>query len=233
LHRVARSSSSGIMLVLFILPSSLNLIPPQWLKLVSPAQPSIAAAQQLRDSLVNGERDSAVLKPLVNECCTANVPFRSELLGDGDLWRAVSIVSGETPRWQRNAELLPFLRNRAGQAYSFGDGGLGTVVNYGEVLGRTLYFKAEGTFRRAAASSGSRCPQDFDVDIRQGGFVLGGKEFVSSAIAGPGFLRCLYLDEDIRIFESPKDSPDRWEEAGLVVVQVRDALFADPVQGKL
>ena len=33
------------------------------------------------------------------------------------------------------------------------------------------------------------------------------------------------------IFESPKDSPDVWEKSGLVVVQVRDALFDDPVEG--
>ena len=66
-----------------------------------------------------------------------------------------------------------------------------------------------------------------------GGFVLFGKEFVSAAISGPGFLRCLYIDEDVRIFESPKESPGRWEEQGLVVVQVRDALFADPVEGEL
>lgn len=94
--------------------------------------------------------------------------------------------------------------------------------------------KAEGTFQPAASAIspfGSRCPIDFNVAIEQGGFVLGGKEFVSEAISGPGFLRVLYIDEDIRIFESPSDSPDRWEEAGLVVVQVRDALFDDPVLG--
>ena len=114
-----------------------------------------------------------------------------------------------------------------------GSGG-GTVLNYGEVLGRSLYFKAEGSFKPAKKqSSPDRCPQDFNVAIREGGFVAGGKPFVSSAISGPGFLRCLYIDEDIRIFESPKDSPDRWEEAGLVVVQVRDALFDDPVDGDL
>ena len=32
-------------------------------------------------------------------------------------------------------------------------------------------------------------------------------------------------DEDIRIFLSPGDSPDRWEAAGLQVVQVRDGCF--------
>merc|ERR1712070_215898 len=99
----------------------------------------------------------------------------------------------------------------------------GRVLNYGELVGASVHFVAEGSFTRASA--GSRCPQDFDVSIEQGGFVLFGREFVSSAISGPGFLRVLYADEDIRIFQSPTDSPDRWEAAGLIVVQVRDDLF--------
>ena len=41
-----------------------------------------------------------------------------------------------------------------------------------------------------------------------------------------GALRVLYADEDIRIFTNRADSPDRWESEGLVVVQVRDELFA-------
>ena len=194
-----------------------------------------AAALELRDLLVSGERGGDALAPLAEACADARVPFRPELLGDGALWRAVSIVRGEIPRWERNAKLLPFFSNRAGQAYALSEGGGGTVVNYGEVLGRALYFKAEGTFKpaRRASPVGGRCPQDFNVAIREGGFVLGGKAFTSSAISGPGFLRVLYVDEDIRIFESPKDSPDRWEEAGLVVVQIRDALFDDPVDGPL
>ena len=74
---------------------------------------------------------------------------------------------------------------------------------------------------------------DFDVSVTRGGFVIGGKEFMSGAISGPGYLRCLYIDNSIRIFESPSDSPQRWEQAGLIVVQVLDSLFADPVEGEL
>ena len=188
----------------------------------------------LRDAILSGDEDTD-LQPLVNACCQARVPFRAELLGDGDLWRATPVV-GEKPRWQRNRELLP-LANRAGQAYSLDGrdtGDTGTVLNYGEVLGRSFYFKAEGYFARAAASRGAtRCPVDFTVLVTRGGVVVGGFPFLTSAISGDGYLRCLYLDEDIRIFESPKDSPDKWEEAGLIVVQVRDGLFADPLDGEL
>ena len=157
------------------------------------------------------------------------MPFDGNLLTDGGLWRATPI-RGATPRWQRNRLLLPLLNNRAGQAY-YADA---TVVNYGEVLGRLVYFKAEGTFERASASVGAnRCPVDFDVSIARGGAVVGGLELLTEGISGPGYLRVRYIDEDIRIFESPKDSPDRWEEAGLIVVQVRDALFDKPVEGAI
>ena len=169
----------------------------------------------------------------MDSLAAARVPFRAELLGDGALWRAC-YTRGSTPRWQRNAKLLPSFKNRAGQAYTLsGAAGGGTVVNYGEVLGRRLYFKAEGSFVPANTAT-SRCPKSFNVAIDQGGLVLVERlPLLSSAISGPGFLRCLYIDESLRIFESPRDSPDRWEEAGLQVVQVRDAVFDDAVEGEL
>ena len=110
----------------------------------------------------------------------------------------------------------------------------GCVANYGEVAGPSVYFTACGSFTERDASV-ARCPKDYDVAIEEGGFVLFGRPFLSSAIKGPGFLRVLYLDEDLRIFESPTDSPDTgrdvtgekgvWESAGLKVVQVREAAF--------
>ena len=226
------------MLPLLGVAISALITPPAWLPSLpqfgQPRTPS--AAQELARLLVAGETDGAILNPLADECCAANVPFRPELLGDGKLWRAVSIVKGETPRWERNAKLLaPFVSNRAGQQYllSGTDGG-GTVKNYGEVFGRNLYFKAEGTFAPAPVTRAtSRCPVDFTVAIESGGIVVFGVPFISSAISGPGYLRCRYLDASIRIFESPKDSPDRWEEAGLTVVQVRDELFDDPLVGDI
>ena len=44
-------------------------------------------------------------------------------------------------------------------------------------------------------------------------------------ISGPGLLRVRYVDDKLRVFESPTDSPDKWEESGLMVVQVREALL--------
>ena len=120
----------------------------------------------------------------------------------------------------------------APQAYS-GSAGDGRVINYGEIVGRALHFKAVGSFREADAAV-TRCPKDFNVAIERGGVVLARRwPLLSEGISGPGYLRCLYIDANLRIFESPKDSPDRWEEAGLQVVQVRDSLFDDAVVGEL
>lgn len=46
-------------------------------------------------------------------------------------------------------------------------------------------------------------------------------------LTGPGLLRVRYLDDRVRIFESPTDSPDSWEKAGLLVVQIREEALLD------
>lgn len=188
------------------------------------------AARSLRDVLVASETGGALPDPvevdaLIAELAAARVLFRADCLGDtadpSAIWRAV-YSSGRTPRWERNAKLLSgFVQNRAGQAY---DAKSQRVCNYGEVLGPSCYFTAEGSY--SAVDGSRRCPKDFNVRIEQGGFVLLGKPFISGAISGPGYLRVLYLDDDVRIFESPTDSPGKWEEAGLRVVQVRERNFA-------
>jgi hypothetical protein len=121
-----------------------------------------------------------------------------------------------------NAELFSFLDNKAGQIYNDGN-----VINYGEVLGTKCYLQAMGTFKEV--DKGTRCPKDFNVLIKKGGLVFGGFP-VSLSIKGKGYLRCLYIDRDIRIFESPKESTGKWESSGLTVVQVRDALFGNSVE---
>jgi|EP00908_Phaeocystis_cordata_P009160 hypothetical protein len=201
--------------------------------------PAAATATELRTLLIDAVTagstpDASRADALIQELADARVPFRSELLGssasesaivsspaaESPLWRAC-YSSGRTPRWERNAKALGNLfENRAGQAY---DARAQRVCNYGEVLGKSCYFTAEGSF--SAVDDVRRCPKDFDVAIERGGLVLLGKPFVSSAISGPGYLRVLYLDEELRVFESPTSSPDRWEEAGLRVVQIRERNF--------
>lgn len=192
------------------------------------------ASRELRDLLLEadqlgeGNLERPRAEQLVEELTAAQVPFKQELLGtsslptpEGGLWRS-SLTIGPTPKWEENRRLLaPFVQNRAGQAY---DALNGKVSNYGEVLGTNVYFTAEGSFSEVDQSVRT-CPKDYNVKIDRGGLVVFGIPLLSSAISGPGYLRCLYLDSDIRIFESPTNSPDDWEDAGLKVVQVREALF--------
>lgn len=49
---------------------------------------------------------------------------------------------------------------------------------------------------------------------------------------GPGQLRVRYVDDRVRIFESPADSPDSWEKAGLLVVQIREEALLDFARAK-
>jgi len=196
---------------------------PDWLSAAafSVRQPPEQAVQ-LRNMLTGSAADSAdseQIDTLIDALAALRVPCTS--LGAG-LWRA-SYVRGQAPRWEKAARALPFLprRNVAGQTYD----SAGTVENYAELLGPSVHFVAQGVF--SAADAAKRCPKDFNVQVTQGGLVVGGTPFFSSAISGPGYLRVLYCDADVRIFESPRDSPDRWEEAGLVVVQVREGCFGD------
>ena len=81
-------------------------------------------------------------------------------------------------------------------------------------------FGAEGTF--ALPAGPLRAPCDLPVEIAAGGLTVFGKRF-ELPIAGPGLVRVLYHDSTMRIFESPLTSQDKWEESGLVVVQVRES----------
>ena len=83
-----------------------------------------------------------------------------------------------------------------------------------------MTFGAEGTFELPAGPL--RAPCDLPVEIVAGGLTVFGKRF-ELPIAGPGLVRVLYHDSTMRIFESPLTSQDKWEESGLVVVQVRES----------
>ena len=191
---------------------------PDWLSAAAfPMRGTPTQAVLLRDLLVAGGADSEQVDPLIEALATLRVPCTN--LGAG-LWRA-SYVQGPTPLWEK-ARALPFLRNSnvAGQTY---DVTARTVVNYAELTGPSLHFVVQGVFSEVRVNS--RCPKDFNVQATQGGLVVGGTPFLTSAISGPGYLRVLYVDDDVRIFASPNDSPGKVEEAGLVVVQVRDGCF--------
>jgi len=178
---------------------------------------------------------------LIDLLVAETAPFDESSLGGG-LWVSVYDRGAREPRWRSLAKLLEGtvqlggLRNLSGQSYDVANG---RVLNYSEVLGQRLFITAKGNFRPAggkaedgggggAVKDGSvrrkrmpklRCPVVYDVEIDGGSIEALGLR-LALPIQGPGFLRCLFADENSRIFISPGNSPDKWEEAGLVVVQV-------------
>ena len=188
----------------------------------------------------NGARvDADRCSQLIDALASMGGPFDASDLGGG-LWLALH-SRGPVPKWQKNQELLKVfgVRNRAGQTYFPKDK---RVENYGEVVGglvgdrrpsttrrwrardaiaaTQVTFGAEGTF--ALPAGPLRAPCDLPVEIAAGGLTVFGKRF-ELPIAGPGLVRVFYHDSTMRIFESPLTSQDKWEESGLVVVQVRES----------
>lgn len=179
--------------------------------------PAAALSSELQQLLQEGESrggpDRARSDALIDELVALRVAFDAKFFGGG-LWKAIYTRNG-TPKWERNAKLLPFLSNVAGQDY---DAGSLRVINYGEVLGSSVHFRAEGSFAEVDTNVRS-CPKDYDVFVERGAINFLGLD-IPLPISGKGYLRCLYADAGLRIFISPRSSPDKWEEGGLIVVQM-------------
>ena len=124
------------------------------------------------------------------------------------------------------------------------------VINYSEIWGKGVFLTAEGTFaptdeplhqhskqqltplhnalKRVVQRSRSlrSCPDVFQVDATKVTFHVFGMKF-DLPIQGSSNLVITYADPRIRIFVSPiesKTAVGNWEEAGLVVAQVRSDL---------
>ena len=181
------------------------------------------AADELQDAVVAGWNGASVdgdrCSKLIDALAAVGGPFEASDLGGG-LWLALH-SRGPVPKWQKNQELLKVfgVKNRAGQTYFPDDQ---RVLNYGEAVGGLVTFGAEGTFELPAGRL--RAPCDLPVQIASGGLTIFGRRF-DLPIAGPGLVRVLYHDASMRIFESPDESQDKWEESGLVVVQVRESVI--------
>jgi hypothetical protein len=158
-----------------------------------------------------------------------------------------------TPLWE---QVSLKASNIKGQQYYERNDFQEAVINYSEIWGRSLYLTAEGTFQPidsllennnntpntnpppkrntlSCTVKNSRtlrtCPDVFRVEATKVTLhILGLK--LPLPIQGSSNLVILYADPRIRIFVSPIESKSvvgNWEEAGLVVVQVRSDLFRD------
>lgn len=94
-------------------------------------------------------------------------------------------------------------------------------------LDNVMAFFGGGKSDSQRKSNTIQCPADFTVTVTKGSFFLLGRRF-DIPIAGTGYLRVLYADENLRIFVSPKSTTDdRWEKAGLKVAQVNINLLGE------
>ncbi|KAL3922173.1 MAG: hypothetical protein SGILL_002346 [Bacillariaceae sp.] len=149
--------------------------------------------------------------------------------------------------------------NIKGQQYYHRNDFEEAVINYSEIWGQAVFLTAEGTFapignvaeqppnaqseqptatrnavKRIVRNSRSlrTCPDVFQVDATKVTLHLFGIK-LDLPIRGSSNLVILYADPRIRIFVSPLESKTavgNWEEAGLVVAQVRSNLvLGDPV----
>ena len=100
------------------------------------------------------------------------------------------------------------------------DNTIGIIQENRSPLDNVLAFFGGGKSDSKGASDMIQCPADFTVTVTKGSFFVLGRRF-DIPIAGTGYLRVLYADENLRIFVSPKSTTDdRWEKAGLKVAQV-------------
>jgi len=151
----------------------------------------------------------------------------------------------EEPIWERISLKSD---NIKGQQYFRNDQGLPSVINYGEIWGRFAYIQVQGTLERirssrqdesssssslfsfekflSSISQEQSCPDTYNVTVLGGDLHLGGLS-IPVPIRGASQLVVLYADPRLRVFLSPMESSSvvgNWEEAGLVVVQVRSDL---------
>eukprot|EP00617_Octactis_speculum_P023549 CAMPEP_0185759430 /NCGR_PEP_ID=MMETSP1174-20130828/18170_1 /TAXON_ID=35687 /ORGANISM="Dictyocha speculum, Strain CCMP1381" /LENGTH=269 /DNA_ID=CAMNT_0028439765 /DNA_START=86 /DNA_END=892 /DNA_ORIENTATION=+ len=161
-----------------------------------------------------------IIERLIADLSETEAPFNEAEFGEG-LWVARYILppgggAESNPRWLTLANYLPFLDNLSGQKYQVSPAR--TVLNYSEIVGQRLWIAARGSFS-VADEAQDRCPKDFDVLITSAEINLLGVR-LPIPVSGKGLVRVLYSDASLRIFVSPNDTPDKWEERGLIVVQI-------------
>lgn len=89
--------------------------------------------------------------------------------------------------------------------------------------------KSEKDATAASSTTLRTCPCDIVAKVQGGGLYAGSdkkKRWNLSFIQGTGLVRVLYADPDLRILESPTQNDGGWEDAGLIVVQVRRDLLS-------
>jgi len=161
----------------------------------------------------DGARD---IDSLIAQLVRSGSSWDAELLSSGP-WLAL-YTQGKPPRWQRQAQWLPWARNVASQDYDVGGG---RVRNRGEIWGSRVFVTVEGELQELQPER-TFTPKMFQAGIQSGTLHVLGLE-IPLPIRGRGFAKLLvcsflilslpplvtclqYLDRNVRIFQSPKES---------------------------
>jgi len=172
------------------------------------------ASEELKELLVESLRNGKALEgtdkiradALIAELSASKVSFKPSQLGGG-AWRAV-YTKGPQPRWRIGSS------GKASQNY---DTASSTVTNSAGVIGDLVKVEAFGKYEQVDLKSST--PKDYTVTVTRGAIKVGGLS-VPLGIKGEGRQRVMYVDDNLRIFQSLADTPGGWEEKDLLVVQI-------------
>ena len=138
-------------------------------------------------------------------------------------------------------------KNRNGDTANNSRNKIREVINYAEIWGNTFHLRAGGYFipvdengkEKKDDDDGSNeyeqvrsCPDKYEV-FATGAYISVFGNSVKLPIEGSSYLVVGYADPRLRIFVSPKPSESAvgtWEQAGLIVVQVRSDLVTSNQQ---
>jgi hypothetical protein len=141
-------------------------------------------------------------------------------------------AASQTPLWEK---LSLKADNLKGQQYCYETK---TLINYAEIWGRWLHLRAYGNFAPVTVVDNKQdndkhqnrrrrsFPDQYNVNATGATISMAGND-LQLPIQGSSLLVVLFADARLRIFSSPQASKDAtvfkntWENAGLVVVQVR------------
>ena len=118
------------------------------------------------------------------------------------------------PLWEKQTKYIPLIKNRAWQDY---DLEAGRVENVGQIFGNKVFVSVQGSV--SEQSTGDMTPKYYTADIERGALNVFGL-ILPLPIQGKGVAKLLYQDANLRVFESPKESESKWEQEGLIVVQM-------------
>jgi hypothetical protein len=158
-------------------------------------------------------------------------------------WYTPNVADAVDPLWERVSLKVD---NIKGQQYYESKEFKESVINYSEIWGPQFHIRAKGSFapssnakapprrsfldrlrpRRKVEDRMRSCPDVYQVNATGASLSIMGLT-IELPIEGSSNLVVLYADPRIRVFVSPLESQSvvgNWEDAGLVVVQVRSDL---------